>query len=608
VTRYVRLWIDLLRMSWQEERSLTVTVLVVEIASAAGGVGSALALRAAVNGLVSHDVKGAIVAAVIAAVVCTLNLVAFRLHGLVSVFLAVEKVGDVLVERLFRDIAALDGIEHLERPEYLDRVTVLQSAGRRLVSGMWTAVCAVLTVMQLAVVLIVLRQVSTWLLILTLMAIVPLWCDRRARRIESKAETDGAEVDRLQRQLFELATDVGPGKELRAARAGATLVERMSAAWNAAVSARTAARARGAVLRGLGWFVFVAGFVVVLGFVMNHAARSVASPGNVVLVLTLTITLQQAVQTAVGQLTTTLNAGIYIEPYLWLRDYIDAESRAWPGTETPPRRLQTGIALNNVTYTYPGTDFPALDGVTADLPAGSVVALVGEYGSGKTTLVKLLSKFYRPDAGSITIDGMDLKSLDTRAWRARTSAAYQDFGRYPQTTFAEAVGIGDLSRVNDDDAVADAIAAADADHLMRSLPSGLDTRLGVMYGGIDLSAGQWQKTALARASMRVAPLLFVLDEPTASLDAPSEHAIFERYMSRARSLAERTGAITLVVSHRLSTVAGADLVLVLDHGKLAEIGSHADLVAAGGRYSKLYGRQARAYRLNSHRDGILHAQ
>jgi ABC-type multidrug transport system fused ATPase/permease subunit len=597
VTRYLRLWIDLLKLSWHEERGLTATVFGLEILGAVGAVGSALALRAAVNGLVGKSVSNAIVAAVLAAILCTVNLVVSRLHGLIGLFLAVEKVGVVLEERMLYDVAALERIEHLERPEYLDRITVLQGAGRRLMGGMWTAVRTVFTSAQLIAMLIILGQVSAVLLVLVILAIAPLWCDKRARRLESKAETGSAEMFRLQRQLFELATEPGWGKEIRAARAGDVLVTRMSAAWSVAMRERTAARVRGAVLRGLGWLIFVGGFVAVLALAMSRRTSSATTPGDVVLVVTLTITLQQAVQTAVGQLTTTLNAGIYIEPYLWLREYVAADVRSRKATQAPPERLMSGIEITDLTYTYPGTDSPALNGVTVRLPAGSVVALVGEYGSGKTTLVKLLSKFYRPDSGSITIDGVDLETLETGQWRRRMSAAYQDFGRYPQTTFAEAVGMGDLDRIDDDAAVMNAIDAADARRIVQRLPAGRDTRLGLVYGGIDLSEGQWQKTALARASMRTKPVLFVLDEPTASLDAPSEHAIFERYMQRARSLAERNGAITLVVSHRLSTVAGADLVLVLDNGRLAESGSHHDLMKSGGRYSDLYGLQASAYKL-----------
>ncbi len=257
--------------------------------------------------------------------------------------------------------------------------------------------------------------------------------------------------------------------------------------------------------------------------------------------------------------------------------------------------MRSGITFENVSYRYPGTDRLALDDVSVHIPAGTVVAVVGEYGSGKTTLVKLLGKFYRPDNGRITVDGVDLASLDTADWRSRICAAFQDFGRL-ETSFAQGIGLGDLSRLTDRGRIIQAVRYADASSLMERLPRGLDTQLGSQPGGVDLSEGQWQRVALARAAMRDAPLLFVLDEPTASLDAPSEHAIFQRQISRARQLAAHTGAITVIVSHRFSTVTGADLILVLDQGRLVESGSHTELSALdGGRYADLYGIQADAY-------------
>jgi ABC-type multidrug transport system fused ATPase/permease subunit len=155
--------------------------------------------------------------------------------------------------------------------------------------------------------------------------------------------------------------------------------------------------------------------------------------------------------------------------------------------------------------------------------------------------------------------------------------------------------MGDLTHLEDRERLAEAVRAADAEALVDRLPHGLDTQLGRVFGGVELSEGQWQKSALARASMRQDPLLFILDEPTASLDAPSEAAIFGRYMQRARELVVRAGAITVIVSHRFSTVTGADLILVLDQGRLAESGSHKSLLALGGRYANLYSIQATAY-------------
>lgn len=210
--------------------------------------------------------------------------------------------------------------------------------------------------------------------------------------------------------------------------------------------------------------------------------------------------------------------------------------------------------------------------------------------------------FYRADSGHVRVDCLDLADICAEQWRARASAAFQDFGRF-HLPFRETVGIGDLDRMDDPEALRAALHAADTDELADQLPDGWDTQLGRELGGTDLSEGQWQRTALARASMREDPLLFVLDEPTASLDAPSEEAIFRRYMERAREHAERTGTVTVIVSHRFSTVSGADLILVMDRGRIIESGGHEELLASGGRYAELYGIQARAYAAGPDGDG-----
>jgi ABC-type multidrug transport system fused ATPase/permease subunit len=305
------------------------------------------------------------------------------------------------------------------------------------------------------------------------------------------------------------------------------------------------------------------------------------------------VTLRDALQDTLFGINVTMGGRTGADSLLWLRDY--AHDRAGDrGTLPPPDRLRKGISIEDVSFTYEGTDRPALDRVSCRLRAGSMVAVVGEYGSGKTTLVKLLAKFYAPASGRVRLDGVDLAELDTPAWRARTSAAFQDFGRF-HVRFGEAVGIGDLPHLDDGDRVHEAVRAADAESFVDRLPNGVNTQLGREFDGVELSEGQWQKTALARASMRAEPLLFVLDEPTASLDAPSEHAIFQRYLARARQLATRTGAITVIVSHRFSTVTGADHILVLHRGRLVEQGTHEKLVHSGGRYAELYSIQATAY-------------
>jgi ATP-binding cassette, subfamily B, bacterial len=249
-----------------------------------------------------------------------------------------------------------------------------------------------------------------------------------------------------------------------------------------------------------------------------------------------------------------------------------------------------------VVFAYPGAEDPALGPIDLDLPAGRTIALVGENGAGKTTLVKLLCGMYRPTAGQIAVDGTDLHALDPRQWRDRVSAAFQDFVRF-QFRLGESVGVGDLPRIGEPAAVRSALTRADSAALEQELPEGLGSWIGTRFtGGRELSGGQWQRIALARGLMRGSPLLVVLDEPTASLDAPTETALFERYAEAARAAAAAQGTVTLLVSHRFSTVRVADLIVVLESGRVAEFGSHEELMRAAGTYAELFELQARAYR------------
>src|SRR5262249_34422610 len=259
-----------------------------------------------------------------------------------------------------------------------------------------------------------------------------------------------------------------------------------------------------------------------------------------------------------------------------------------------PNALHRGIRLDRVTFSYPGTTRVVLDDISLTLPAGSVVALVGENGAGKTTLVKLLAKLYEPSGGAIYADETPLARVRADLWRARLAGAFQDFFRF-EFFARQSVGVGDIPRVDDTPAVATAVERAGAGDVVAKLPAGLETQLGPTWpGGVDVSFGQWQKLALARGFMRDRPLLLVLDEPTAALDAETEHALFERYAAAARGGAD--GRITILVSHRFSTVRMAHLIAVLDGAKLVEVGTHEQLMAKRGQYAELYGIQAAAYR------------
>jgi ATP-binding cassette subfamily B protein len=249
----------------------------------------------------------------------------------------------------------------------------------------------------------------------------------------------------------------------------------------------------------------------------------------------------------------------------------------------------------DLTLRYPGTDRPVLEGVDLFLPAGVTVAIVGENGAGKTTLVKLLCGLIPPTSGRILIDDAELAAIEPERWRERIAAGFQDFARF-EVLARRTVGLGDLPRLDDDAAVRAALERAGAGDLPRQLDQGLDTLLGKSYAdGAELSGGQWQKLALGRALLRPDPLLVVLDEPTAALDAEAEHALFERYRARAAEAAGRTRAVSVFVSHRFSTVQAADLIVVLSEGRVVELGDHAALMRVDGLYAEMFGLQARAY-------------
>jgi ATP-binding cassette subfamily B protein len=241
-----------------------------------------------------------------------------------------------------------------------------------------------------------------------------------------------------------------------------------------------------------------------------------------------------------------------------------------------------------ITFTYPSGARPALSDVCMDIRAGEVVALVGENGSGKTTLAKLLAGLYRPDSGRIRWDAADIADVDPEDLRRSVAVIFQDFLRY-HLPARDNIGLGRHTAIHDLAGIRDAARHADADGFIGELADGYDTMLGPEFiGGTDLSIGQWQRIALARAFFRDAPFI-ILDEPTAALDARAEHDLFERIRAL---LAGRT---VLLISHRFSSVRSADRIYVLDGGRVVEAGSHDQLMDRGGLYAELFTLQARAY-------------
>ena len=249
-----------------------------------------------------------------------------------------------------------------------------------------------------------------------------------------------------------------------------------------------------------------------------------------------------------------------------------------------------GLLFENVGFRYAGREAFALRGLTLHVRPGESLAIVGQNGAGKTTLVKLMARLYRPTEGRILLDGVDLEDWPIATLRRRISVLFQDFNQY-QLSVRENIGLGSIDHLDDVPRIQRAAERGGADSVAAALPDGLDARLGTWFEkGSELSGGQWQKIALARAFMREEADILVLDEPTAALDAEAEHAVFTRF----RQLSE--GRTTIVISHRFPTVRMARRIIVLEQGNLVEAGSHAELIALGGRYARMFALQAEGYR------------
>jgi ATP-binding cassette subfamily B protein len=443
---------------------------------------------------------------------------------------------------------------------------------------------------------ILLARLHPLLLLLPLTGVVSFLLGRKARAMQIEAYESTTEAERRRQHLFQMATSIGAAKEIRVFGLSADLLRRHHQLAAEINGRRDRAEWLGAVLQVLDGLIIAAAYVGAIALVWVRAVQGHGTPGDVVLAVGLTAGMADIIGTAVAYGTHFMQVARAADRYIWLEDYA-RHARSPRGARSPiPPVIRGGIDLQHVSFTYPGTDRPILDDVSLHLPPGSVVALVGENGAGKTTLVKLLTRLYEPTAGEITIDGVPLSALPLEEWRARISTAFQDFMRF-ELLARETVGVGDLRRMEDLAVVQGAMARAGAADVIGRLPHGLETQLGRAWeDGVELSGGQWQKLALGRAMMRQAPLILILDEPTASLDAQTEHQLFERYAAAARTWGEDAGTITLLISHRFSTVRMADLILVMDGGRIAEMGNHHELMDGGGLYAELYELQARAYR------------
>ncbi|MFY1674526.1 ATP-binding cassette domain-containing protein [Plantactinospora sp. WMMB334] len=577
-------------LTLRADRRATAILVVLLVAQTGVVAATGVSLRWLVDAALAGDRAAVVAAIAVGAVAAGVGAIGIRVSFTMRVYL-MERVDVALTGEILEASAGIPTVEHLEHPAYLDRLDLLRKGTWALATSVWSVLGAVSAVVSLAASVVLLALVHPLVAVLAVLAVPPLLASRRAAAIARDVRDACAEANRREQRMHAMCLSPEAAKELHVTGAAAVLDDRADQLWRWSTRREAVGRLRGTAWQLGGWACYAAGLLAALALVADLIAAGRATAGDAVLIVSLATQLQAQIRLVVWNAGRVAEAGHLVGHYRWLMGYAGDRQA---GSEPPPGRPRDGIVLRDVRFRYPNAARDALHGVDLRLRAGQVVAFVGVNGAGKTTLVKLLTGMYQPTGGEITVDGRPLARIAPGAWRARLSGVFQDFARF-QFRAWETIGVGDLRRLHDRVAVERAVALANAEPVVRRLPAGLDTQLGRDFAGAEPSVGQWQTLALARGLMRPTPVLMVLDEPTAALDAQAEHELFSYFAEWARTAGAGYGTVSVLVSHRFSTVRMADLIVVVERGRVAELGDHDQLMAAGGAYAELYRLQAEGY-------------
>ncbi len=490
--------------------------------------------------------------------------------------------------RLMRHAARLD-LAHFEDAEFYDK---LERARRQttsrlvLLSQIFGQAQSAITVATLAVGL---AAYAPMLLLLLVLALLPAFLGEAHFNAQSYSLAYSWTPERRELDYLRwLGASDEPAKEVKVFGLSGYLADRYQtladAYYRANRSLATRRAAWGTLLASVGTLGYYAAYAVIV----YRTASGAFTIGDLTFLAGSFARTRGLLEQMLASFSTVSGQALYLAD---LFDFFEIEPRvaSRPDARPVPEPMLTGFRFENVGFRYPGSEAWAVRGLSFELRAGEALALVGENGAGKTTLVKLLARLYDPDEGRILLDGVDLREYDLDSLRATVGVIFQDFVRY-HLSASENIAVGRIDQRNDRPRIQTAAQRSLADSVIDALPEGYDQTLGKRFSsGVDLSGGQWQKVALGRAYMRDAQLL-ILDEPTAALDARAEYEVFERFKDLTQ------GKSAVLISHRFSTVRMADRILVLDGGRVAEVGTHAELLAAGGRYAELFELQAQGYR------------
>jgi ATP-binding cassette subfamily B protein len=574
------------------DRVRSLLVVAVAILEQATGIGLALLLGLFSEAASRHSTSGVVTLALCTAIFVMLTQGTFIAGYFTRLRLQEEIRSDA--ERQFIDVVGTTPtLEIHERPSRSDKAAVVRGAwgdiGAAFDRLLWLAGAALALIASA----VLMASVVPVLAVLPLFAVPAVLATQAADKKRGQAVRRATPRTRLAGHLFTLATTAAPGRETRLFGLASELRRRHREEWDSAGLdiARTDRRARVPV--ALAWLFFVLAYATAIAAMVRAGLAGDASLGLIVAAVAVTSQITGQVQSLLTLTFWTMESLRAARAFLdVVEDGAVERAAVVPATPvTVPARLDGGIKVEGLSFQYWNRDQPSLNDINLELPAGAVVALVGENGAGKSTFVKMLAGLYRPSAGRILVDGTDLARFAPDDWRARITAAFQD-PVHIEMSMKDSIGLGWLEHRDDPGRILEALRAAGGERLLASLPEGLETRLGrKSWDGKGLSGGQWQTVANARAAMRRAPLLRVLDEPSASLDARAEEWLFQQYADLSRT----DGGVTVLVTHRFTTARAADLIVVLDGGRVAEVGTHDTLSQADGLYAELFRLQARYF-------------